>query len=109
VAVDPEFDKAVIEAPGLAFIDDPDDLGNIAIMRGKVVASERWRISAEVRRRLNRAFVAEGIVLNKRGVAPRVSRSGDAPLYASEADEAEDSLSAGRGRPAKALSPGVGR
>jgi small conductance mechanosensitive channel len=90
VATDPDFEAAVIEAPGLAFIDDPDDLGNIAIMRGKVVASERWRVSAEVRRRLNRTFMAEGVMLNRRGLPPRAMRPSDAPLYAAEADEAED-------------------
>jgi small conductance mechanosensitive channel len=74
VAADPEFAEAVIEPPALAFIDDPDDLGMTAVMRGKVRASERWRIAGEVRRRLNRAFVADGIELNKRGVATPVRR-----------------------------------
>jgi small conductance mechanosensitive channel len=79
IASDPEFDAAVIEAPALAFIDDPDDLGMTAIMRGKVRASERWRVAGEIRRRLNRAFVVEGIELNKRGIQqarPRRSEAG---------------------------------
>jgi small conductance mechanosensitive channel len=79
IASDPEFDEAVIEAPALAFIDDPDDLGMTAIMRGKVRASERWRVAGEIRRRLNRAFVVEGIELNKRGIQqarPRRSEAG---------------------------------
>ena len=76
VAADPAFDDAVIEAPSLAFIDDPDDLGMTAIMRGKVRASERWRVAGEIRRRLNRAFVAEGIELNKRGIQPLAQRRG---------------------------------
>ena len=88
VADDPAFSVAVLEAPALAFIEDPDDLGNTAIMRGKVVASERWRVAGEVRRRLNRAFVAEGIELNKRGVLPR-RRGGDEGQAMDGADAAD--------------------
>jgi small conductance mechanosensitive channel len=82
IATDPEFDEAVIEAPALAFIDDPDDLGMTAIMRGKVRASERWRIAGEIRRRLNRAFVADGIELNKRGIQPVRPRRSEAGIAA---------------------------
>ena len=49
-------------------VSDPDDLGITATMRGKVVASERWTIATETRKRLNRALVETGIELNKRGV-----------------------------------------
>lgn len=93
IAADAEFSAAVLEAPALAFIDDPDDLGNTAIMRGKVVAGERWRVSAELRRRLNRAFVGEGIELNKRGVMPAAWRSGGtaaASIAGSSEAEADD-------------------
>ncbi|CAN5539247.1 hypothetical protein BH24CHL9_BH24CHL9_14390 [soil metagenome] len=91
IAADPAFTAAVLEPPALAFIDDPDDLGNTAIMRGKVVASERWRVSAELRRRLDRAFAAEGIELNKRGVLPRLGRDGTAAWFAEQAEVEEES------------------
>ena len=89
IATDPDFDEAVIEAPALAFIDDPDDLGMTAIMRGKVRASERWRVAGEIRRRLNRAFVAEGIELNKRGLR-RPGRAGAGRAMAT--DDTDGSL-----------------
>jgi len=89
VAADPAFDDAVIEAPVLAFVDDPDDLGMTAVMRGKVRASERWRVAGEVRQRLNRAFVADGIELNKRGVATPVRRGSG---LASEVSDPDGSL-----------------
>jgi moderate conductance mechanosensitive channel len=91
VATDPEFDDAVIEAPALAFIDDPDDLGMTAIMRGKVRASERWRVAGEIRRRLNRAFVIEGIELNKRGITPPFRREPGAAMIAADTDGSLDS------------------
>ena len=86
VAQDPELADAIIEAPTVQFIGDPDDLGMSATMRGKVVAGQRWAVATEIRKRLNRAFLEEGIELNKRGVAPRVSRASgsDAPLYVPE-------------------------
>jgi small-conductance mechanosensitive channel len=90
VASDPAFDDAVIEAPALAFIDDPDDLGMTAIMRGKVRASERWRVAGEVRRRLNRAFVTEGIELNKRGIAPPLRREPGAAMITADTDGSLD-------------------
>jgi hypothetical protein len=67
------------------FIGDPDYLGMSATMRGKVVAGERWTIATEIRRRLNRALVEAGIVLNKRGVVPRERRGlEEAALYVPE-------------------------
>jgi small-conductance mechanosensitive channel len=71
IARDPQLGPAILEVPGFRFADDPDDLGLSATMRGKVVASERWAVSTELRRRLNQAFLAEGIELNKRGIPPR--------------------------------------
>jgi small conductance mechanosensitive channel len=65
VAADPEFADAIIEAPGPRFVDDADELGNIAVMRGKVVAAERWRVSTELRVRLDEALKTEGIKLNR--------------------------------------------
>lgn len=88
VALDPAFTPSIIETPSVQFIGDPDDLGMTATMRGKVVAGERWTISTEIRRRLNRALVAEGIVLNKRGVVPRERRGlEEAALYVPEAGD----------------------
>jgi moderate conductance mechanosensitive channel len=86
VAQDPLLADAVIEAPAVQFIGDPDDLGMRATMRGKVVAGQRWAVATEIRKRLNRALLEEGIELNKRGVAPRVSRApgSEAPLYVPE-------------------------
>jgi small conductance mechanosensitive channel len=79
LAADPAYAAAIIEAPTVQFVGDPDDLGMSATMRGKVVAAERWAIATEARRRLNRALLAEGIRLNKRGVI-RPPRRGD-PAY----------------------------
>jgi small conductance mechanosensitive channel len=88
VAQDPRFTASIIETPSVAFIGDPDDLGMTATMRGKVVAGDRWTIATEIRRRLNRAFVEAGIVLNKRGVVPRERRGLDeAALYVPEAGD----------------------
>jgi moderate conductance mechanosensitive channel len=88
VAQDPRFTASVIETPSVAFIGDPDDLGMTATMRGKVVAGERWTIATEIRRRLNRAFVDAGVVLNKRGVVPRERRGLDeSALYVPEAGD----------------------
>jgi moderate conductance mechanosensitive channel len=86
VAQDPLLADAVIEAPAVQFIGDPDDLGMRATMRGKVVAGQRWAVATEIRKRLNRALLEEGIELNKRGVAPRVSRApgSETPLYVPE-------------------------
>jgi small conductance mechanosensitive channel len=88
VAMDPAYRPSIIETPSVQFIGDPDDLGMTATMRGKVVAGERWTIATEIRRRLNRAFVDAGIVLNKRGVVPRERRWLDeAALYVPEAGD----------------------
>jgi small conductance mechanosensitive channel len=65
VADDPDFAEAIIEAPHLAFVDDPDELGAVAVMRGKVVAGDRWRVATEVRLRLDRALKDADIELNR--------------------------------------------
>jgi small conductance mechanosensitive channel len=70
VAHDPSFAASIIERPAVALIGDPDDLGMTVTMRGKVAAADRWTVSSELRKRLNRAFLDEGIELNKRGLAP---------------------------------------
>ena len=89
ISEDEEFGAFVMEAPQVKFLGDPDDLGWSATMRGKVMAAQRWAIGTEVRRRLNRAFLKQGIELNKRGVAPRLARGGSqpAPPYLAEADD----------------------
>ena len=65
VAADPAFADAVIEAPRLAFVDEPDELGNVAVMRGKVIAGDRWRVATELRLRLDQLLKDEGIVLDR--------------------------------------------
>ena len=65
VAADPAFATAVIEAPQPAFVDDPDELGSTVVMRGRVVASERWRVASEIRMRLDEALIAAGIELGR--------------------------------------------
>jgi hypothetical protein len=65
VAADPAFAEAVISAPQLAFVDESDGLGSVAVMRGKVIASDRWRVATEVRLRLDRALTDEGIWLDR--------------------------------------------
>jgi small conductance mechanosensitive channel len=71
LADDPAFSAAIIEPATVQWVSDPDDLGITATMRGKVVASERWAVATETRKRLNRALVEEGIELNKRGIVRR--------------------------------------
>ena len=68
LADDPEFSDAIIEPPKLAFVDDSDELGAVAVMRGKVVAAERWRVPTELRVRLDRELVTEGIELNQQAL-----------------------------------------
>lgn len=87
LASDPAFAASVIEAPKVQSLGDPDDLGMSATMRGKVAASERWTIATEIRRRLNRAFLEEGIELNKRGVVGRRQRSIVGPAESDEDDD----------------------
>ena len=65
VAEDAAFADAIIKAPELAFVDDSDELGSVAVMRGKVVAADRWRVSTELRLRLDQALKEEGIVLDR--------------------------------------------
>lgn len=76
VASEPEFTDDILEAHRLRYIEDPDELGITAVMRGRVLAASRWSVATEIRRRLNQAFLEEGIELNKRGIAPRLPRSG---------------------------------
>jgi small conductance mechanosensitive channel len=73
MAADPRFSEAIIAAPHLAFIDESDELGGVAVMRGKVVAGDRWRVSTEVRLRLDRALRDEGIELNRLALPDRRS------------------------------------
>lgn len=68
VADDPAFADAIIDAPGFRFVDESDELGNIAVMRGKVVAAQRWHVSTEVRVRLDRALTDAAIELNRRAI-----------------------------------------
>ncbi len=70
LAGDPAFAAAITEAPALKFVDEADEWGNVAVMRGKVIASERWRVATELRLRLDEALSAEGISLNRRGSPP---------------------------------------
>jgi small conductance mechanosensitive channel len=68
VAADPVFASSFIEPSKLTFIDETDDVGQIAVMRGKVVAAERWHVATELRLRLDEALAAEGIELNKKAI-----------------------------------------
>lgn len=65
LAADPAFAKAIIEPPKLQFVDEADELGSIAVMRGKVVAADRWRVATAVRMRLDDELSAAGIELNR--------------------------------------------
>lgn len=65
MASDPSFKDSVLEAPRLAFIDESDDLGSVAVMRGRVVAADRWRVATEIRLRLDQALKDEGVELNR--------------------------------------------
>jgi moderate conductance mechanosensitive channel len=75
IAADPAFADAVIEAPQPAFVDDPDELGSAVVMRGKVVASQRWRVASEIRMRLDESLTAAGIELS-RWTAPQDAAKG---------------------------------
>jgi moderate conductance mechanosensitive channel len=74
VAQDPAFADSILEAPRLAFVADADELGSVAVMRGKVVASERWRVASEIRLRLDQALAEAGITLDRLSM-PRPSGS----------------------------------
>jgi small conductance mechanosensitive channel len=91
-ADDQSLASSIIEAPKVAFLGDPDDLGWSATMRGKVMAAERWAVATEIRRRLNRALLEADLELNKRGVAPRVARGGAAAAgyMADPSDDIDD-------------------
>ena len=65
IAADPSFADSVLEAPRLAVIDEADDLGSVAVMRGRVVAADRWRVATEIRLRLDAALKDEGVELNR--------------------------------------------
>ncbi len=65
IAEDPVFAKAIIEPPKLQFVDDADDLGSVAVMRGKVVAGDRWRVATAVRMRLDEELATAGVELNR--------------------------------------------
>lgn len=78
VAADPEFAEAFMEPSRLKFIDEADELGHVAVMRGKVVAGERWRVASELRLRLDEALVAGGIELNRRAIPQHLSERGEA-------------------------------
>jgi small conductance mechanosensitive channel len=91
MAEDPTYAAAILEAPKVQFVGDPDDLGMSATMRGKVVASERWTISTEARLRLNRAFLTEGIQLNKRGVV-RPSRRAVSAVEEDDDDDGDGAI-----------------
>lgn len=72
LAADAAFATAIVEAPDLAFVDEADELGSIAVMRGKVIASERWRVATELRLRLDEALTHAGVELNRRATSQRV-------------------------------------
>ena len=65
LASEPAYAESIIEAPQLAFIDDADELGAVAVMRGRVVAGDRWRVATELRLRLDTALKDAGIELNR--------------------------------------------
>jgi len=77
VAADPAFADDIIEVSTLKFIDEADELGGIAVMRGKVVGGARWRVATELRLRLDDALKAEGIELNRRARPREVGGSTD--------------------------------
>lgn len=73
LASEPDFADAIITAPHLAFVEDADDLGAVAVMRGRVVAGDRWRVSTELRLRLDQALKDAGIELNRLALPDRRS------------------------------------
>ncbi len=89
IATDRALAGYVLEPHKVAFVGDPDDLGWSVFLRGRVIAGQRWLVGTEIRKRLNRAFLEAGIELNKRGVAPRIARSGGnaAPTFVPEGDD----------------------
>jgi small conductance mechanosensitive channel len=76
LAADPEFKDVFIEPSKLRFVDESDELGQIAVMRGKVVAADRWRVATAIRLRLDQALVAEGIELNRLALPEGAGRGG---------------------------------
>lgn len=72
LAADAAFKAAIVETPRLKFIDEADELGSIAVMRGKVIGSERWRVATELRLRLDDALTEAGVELNRRASPQRL-------------------------------------
>ena len=71
VADDPELNDAIIKPHTIKFIDDADELGGIAVLRGQVVAGDRWRVASRLRIALDDAFAREGIELNRKALTER--------------------------------------
>ena len=74
LAQDPAYEHDILEPHTLRVMEDNDELGGVAIFRGRVVAARRWAVATAMRRRLNREFLDAGIELNKHGVLARVPR-----------------------------------
>jgi small conductance mechanosensitive channel len=68
LAEDPAFKASILDAHTIRFVDDADELGGVAVLRGRVVAGDRWKIASELRFRLDAAFAAEGIELNRQAL-----------------------------------------
>ena len=69
LAAEPELKESIIEPHTIKFIDEADELGNVAVLRGQVVAGERWRVASRLRIELDDALAEEGIELNRKAVS----------------------------------------
>jgi small-conductance mechanosensitive channel len=61
LANDPRFRAAVVDMPRLSAVEEVGDGAITATVTARVRPSARWDVSAEIKRRLAEAFVAEKV------------------------------------------------
>jgi len=66
LAADPEWSPRLLAPPGQPIAFAFTDLGATVRMSCRVVPEDRWRVAAEVRKRISTAFAEAGIEPNRR-------------------------------------------
>jgi len=76
IAADDEWKSRLLETPTFAATTAFTDLGATIRMTGRVLPADRWRVAAELRRRLSIALADSGITPNRRSMAASVPETG---------------------------------
>ena len=76
IAADEEWKDRLLETPTFAATTAFTDLGATIRMTGRVLPADRWRVAAELRRRLSIALAENGITPNRRSMAASVPEAG---------------------------------